>query len=159
VLSLALVLALPALSATARAARDDGVHVDPNSAPASEYELPLDSARGVGAASTGGEASAGGGTAAVAPPPAFGSGITPRRTASSAGGTRRGRTATARRRGDDSDGGRVVAGEGAGAGLPTAASSGDGAGIPILYSLGGALVILAAGGLVALTLRRRQSPA
>ena len=41
--------------------------------------------------------------------------------------------------------------------VPTGAEAAGGN--PLLYSLGGVLAVLVAGGLVALTLRRRQSPA
>ena len=126
------------------------MHIDPDSPPATEYGLPLDSARSVGAGSDGARLSAEG-----AKQEAFGSGITPRRGTRTA--SRTPAKPAARSGGSD---GAAQTGEGAGTGaspaLPTS-SDGDGGGTPVLYSLGGAVVVLAAGGLMALTLRRRQS--
>jgi hypothetical protein len=152
---LVVLLAAPAFPATARAAQDDGVHIDPGSPAATEYALPLDSARGVGAGAEGASAAAVG-----AKQEAFGSGITPRADAKAGSRSPGGSTAQSGSGGSGGPtrtGGGDGDGTGAGANLPTS-SVGDGDGTALLYSLGGADVVLAAGGLVALTLRRRQSP-
>lgn len=156
-LAIVLVLAPPAQSASARADADDGVQVDPNSPPAAEYALPLDAARRAaeGPSPDGGGGGGGGGHSA-GPPPAFGAGISPKPAAAAAAGRNGSRPR---------DRGTVPARPGA-AGEGSAARSGaattrisDADGEPILYSLGAALAVLAAGGLLALVLRRRQSPA
>jgi hypothetical protein len=81
-------------SGFAGAAAQAKVHVDPNSAPGKEYEVPLDRARGDAASGTNGGGGGGGssqppsGGAAQAPAPAFGVGISPK---SSSGGDKGGR--------------------------------------------------------------------
>ena len=151
-LSLVALLAAPAFSVPAHAAQDDGVHIDPGSPPATEYALPLDSARGVGTGAEGAKAAAEG-----AKQESFGGGITRRRPAATgsrapvepASPSGSGAQAPARA----GDGG----GAGAGSSVPTSSVGDGGGGTAVLYSLGGAVVVLAAGGLIALTLRRRQS--
>jgi len=151
-------LTFAAMSATAHAQADDGVIVDPDSAPAKEYALPLDSARNTAGASAGESTSGGGGVSGAAPggpPPVFGSGITAKGDAAKS----RPRTAeapTARSRRDRSD-----AADDAADTPSRVTSSGieDGGGTGLLYSVGGALVVVAAGGLLALTLRRRHASA
>ncbi len=155
--TLALLFTMSALPASAQAAAGDGIQVDPDSAPAAEYALPLDAARGVGA----GSADDAGLSGTVARPPAFGSGITEKAA-----------TTTSRPRSDGSSGkgtgGRATPGgaaettSGAAADTSTrvstsATDSGEGGvGAVVLYSLGGALFVAVAGGFVAVTLRRRQ---
>jgi hypothetical protein len=154
--SLLLVVIWSALPGTALAQAKDGVHVDPDSAPAKEYALPLDAARGAAGSSTADGPSSK--RPAGAPAPAFGSGITPRAasrtrgsrsTAGSAGRDSERQGAKAGSRDDDTTTEPAVS--------PTPVA--EGGAKPILYSLGGVLAVLAAGGLVALTLRRRQSAA
>ena len=166
VLSLMLALTWPALSATAVAQLEDGVHVDPDSAPAKEYALPLDSARGTAGTSVSGESPK---TPAGTPAPAFGSGITPKADSITSGSRSSGRSTrpNANRSGSGSGSGTST-GTGTGTSTSTDETAEDrtvptgaegAGGNPILYSLGGVLAVLVAGGLVALTLRRRQSPA
>jgi len=166
VLSLMLALTWPALSATAVAQLEDGVHVDPDSAPAKEYALPLDSARGTAGPSVSGESpKTPAGAPAGAPAPAFGSGITPKADSTTSGSRSSGRSTRP-------NANRSGSGSGLGTGTGTSTSTDETAedrtvptgaeaagGNPLLYSLGGVLAVLVAGGLVALTLRRRQSPA
>jgi len=156
VLSLMLALTWPALSATAVAQLEDGVHVDPDSAPAKEYALPLDSARGAAGTSVSGESPK---TPAGAPAPAFGSGITPKADSTTSGSRSSGRSTrpNANRSGSGSGTSTSTDETAADRTVPTGAEGAGGN--PILYSLGGVLAVLVAGGLVALTLRRRQSPA
>jgi len=172
VLSLMLALTWPALSATAVAQLEDGVHVDPDSAPAKEYALPLDSARGTAGTSVSGESpKTPAGAPAGAPAPAFGSGITPKADSTTSGSRSSGRSTrpNANRSGSGSG---TSTGTGTGTSTSTSTSTDETAedrtvptgaeaagGNPLLYSLGGVLAVLVAGGLVALTLRRRQSPA
>ena len=168
VLSLMLALTWPALSATAVAQLEDGVHVDPDSAPAKEYALPLDSARGTAGTSVSGESPK---TPAGAPAPAFGSGITPKADSTTSGSRSSGRSTRPNANRSGSGSGRST-GTGTGTSTSTSTSTDETAedrtvptgaeaagGNPLLYSLGGVLAVLVAGGLVALTLRRRQSPA
>lgn len=154
VLALLVVIVVGSAAATASALAgvDDGVHIDPGSAPATEYALPLDSARDIGSPSGTGETS--GDTDAR--PPAFGSGITARPGRSTSGSGPGGGTGNTAGNPSNSAGSD---GDGAGGRAPAPTSSGDGSGDPLRYSLGGGIVVLVAGGLVALTLRRRQSPA
>lgn len=153
VLSLILVFTWSALPATASAQLDDGVHVDPDSAPAKEYALPLEAARAAGSDAR--EGSRPGNAASDAgPAAAFGSGITPK-PAPSARSSRSSGAST------DRSGARPDLGPGEkdpAATVSTQRAQAAG-GNPVLYSLGGVLAVLVAGGLVALTLRRRQSPA
>jgi len=161
VLSLMLALTWPALSATAVAQLKDGVHVDPDSAPAKEYALPLDSARGTAGTSVSGESpKTPAGAPAGAPAPAFGSGITPKADSTTSGSRSSGRSTrpNANRSGSGSGTSTSTDETAADRTVPTPGAGGAG-GNPILYSLGGVLAVLVAGGLVALTLRRRQSPA
>jgi len=154
VLSLMLALTWPALSATAVAQLKDGVHVDPDSAPAKEYALPLDSARGAAGTSVSGESPK---TPAGAPAPAFGSGITPKADSTTSGSRSSGRSTRPNANRSGSGSGTSTDETAADRTVPTGAEGAGGN--PILYSLGGVLAVLVAGGLVALTLRRRQSPA
>lgn len=130
------------------------MHIDPGSPAATEYALPLDSARGVGAGAEGAGAAAVG-----AKQEAFGSGITPRSDAK-AGSRSPGASTAPSGGGGSGEPAQTGDGDGDGTGarsnLPTS-SVGDGDGTALLYSLGGAAVVLTAGGLVALALRRRQS--
>lgn len=149
---LVVLFAAPAFSAPAFAAQDDGVHIDPGSPPATEYALPLDSARGVGAGSAGARAAAQG-----AEQEPFGSGITPRRAAGT-GSPAHAEPSASSGAGPD---GPAHAGDGAATGpapdLPPSSVGDSGGATAVVYSLGGAVVVLAVGGLLALTLRRRQS--
>jgi len=162
VLSLVLVCTSAAVSATAHAAVDDGVRIDPDSAPAKEYALPLDSARSVGADSAGGGGSRRGDDAR---PPAFGGGITAKAAAGSESGSGRERASAdgGSRGGSSSSSGSsgppVRSGEPGVAAAAPSTSIDDGGTNGVLYSLGGAFAVLVAGGLVALALRRRQSTA
>ena len=156
--ALGLVLfSFPALSTTA-AAQDDGVHVDPDSAPAKEYALPLHQARGVG------QESGGGSSRSSTPAPSFGSGITPKPAASAAGSSSQSERPT--RSGNEASGDKAAADSRdreVDAATTVRASNGDdgggSGGTAVLYSIGAAVAVLIAGALVALALRRRQSTA
>ena len=158
-LSLALMLTPAGPAEAARAAPESGIQVDPDSAPAHEYALPLDAARGVGAGTPPSDASG-----APARPPAFGAGITRKPTGASgrsrsggAAGSRAGRDG-----GTDATGATQTDPAAAARGAALADNGGAGGepgtsgGTALLYSLGAAIVVLGAGGLLALTLRRRQ---
>ena len=128
-------------SATGVARADDGINVDPDSAPAVEYALPLQDARAQGSAPT-----AGGAQPAASPnaAPAFGTGISSRR--SSGERSRSADRAAARPAGVAAADARSIAAGEAGSG----ASS-------VLVSLVSVIAVLLAGAAVALALRRRSS--
>ena len=163
VLSLALSFVVPALCGTALAQLEEGVHVDPDSAPAKEYALPLQDAR-VAGADTSARGATGGGAAAA--PAAFGSGITQSAAPTDAARARSGVEAgSAARR---SASGRGVEAEDRSASgaerarhaaRPAPVAIGETSSVAALYSVGGAGVVLIAGALLALTLRRRQPSA
>lgn len=158
VLSLALLFAPAGPAQAARTAPESGIQVDPDSAPAHEYALPLDAARSVGAGASARDASG-----APTRPPAFGAGITRKPTGAS-GRSRSGAAASSRAGGDrGSDAAGATRADPAAARGAARADDGGASGeagtsgaTALLVSLGAAVVVLGAGGLLALTLRRRQ---
>jgi hypothetical protein len=135
------------------------VHVDPNSAPGKEYEVPLDRVRhdaAPGGGSNSGQPPAGGGQSTA---PAFGVGLSAK--ASQSGGRGRG---GAERGGDTGSPGEAGAAEGPRGASPsgsgtqvtvrTAGSSDGGVGPTLAFSALGVGTLLL-GGLVGLMLRRR----
>lgn len=156
VLALVSLFVSAAAPSAARADAGDGVHVDPDSAPAAEYALPLDAARRAALGPAGEGDGASGASGGVAPAPAFGSGITPKDAEGAAGRSRGRDRATTRSGGGASATRREQAQPRDDA---SSTSIADAGGDPALYSLGGAVAVLVAGGLLALTLRRRQSTA
>ena len=146
----------PAMAATGMAAADDGVHVDPDSAPAVEYALPLQAARNqAGGSGSSAKPDPAAARAAASNPPAFGDGITPAARTSE----RPSRSGGSRQQPDGAPSARTGSGSAPSLPLPAVSSVDSDGGTPILFSVAGALLVLLVGGLVALSLRRRHQTA
>jgi hypothetical protein len=152
-------------SGFAGAAAQAKVHVDPNSAPGKEYEVPLDRARGDAASGTNPGGGGGGpgqppsGDAGQAPAPAFGVGISPK----SSGGHDDGKQGSDGGAGQTGSGGSSESGDtpggpaatgGTQVAVQTAGSSEGGIGSTLAFSALGVGTLLL-GTAVGLVLRRR----